>query len=262
MKQTRGKQKVARSAMPVREQEMGAGTEGVELAPPASGVSAVDSQPVQRMVASEPENRTGLPDRLKAGVEQLSGLAMDDVRVHYNSAKPAQLQALAYTQGTEIHVGPGQERHLSYEAWHVVQQKRERVPATLHTKGISINDDRNLEHEAQVMGTRALHVKYSDSGKSRAAIQPVTTVQRVVKAGLPNKRKIEMNPFTNIPDTSPSPIHPGTVPTPFPDIGQLRMDVTTTNRVPYTTANIEQIRRHSLPKSGAATKVRIVGYNV
>ena len=39
---------------------------------------------VQRMV-----NNTGLPDRLKSGIEQLSGYSMDDVKVHYNSPKPA-----------------------------------------------------------------------------------------------------------------------------------------------------------------------------
>ncbi|NDV67379.1 hypothetical protein D0T66_00510 [Dysgonomonas sp. 25] len=45
---------------------------------------------------------------------------MDDVRVHYNSAKPAQLQALAYAQDTDIHIAPGQEQHLPHEVWYVV----------------------------------------------------------------------------------------------------------------------------------------------
>jgi len=30
------------------------------------------------------ENNTGMPDNLKAGVENLSGIDMSDVRVHYN----------------------------------------------------------------------------------------------------------------------------------------------------------------------------------
>ena len=98
---------------------------------------------------------TGLPDTLKAGVESLSGLSLDDVHVHYHSSKPAQVQALAYTQGTEIHVGPGQERHLAHEAWHVVQQKQGRVKPTLQAKGMKINDDQGLEREADVMGIRA-----------------------------------------------------------------------------------------------------------
>ncbi|MDE2389448.1 MAG: hypothetical protein KGN35_10295, partial [Betaproteobacteria bacterium] len=40
-------------------------------------------------------NNTGLPGNLKSGIESLSGLSMDSVRVHYNSSQPAQLNALA-----------------------------------------------------------------------------------------------------------------------------------------------------------------------
>ena len=56
----------------------------------------------QRAEAPRPNN-TGMPDNLKSGIESLSGFSMDDVRVHYNSSKPATVQALAYTQGTDIH---------------------------------------------------------------------------------------------------------------------------------------------------------------
>lgn len=76
-------------------------------------------------------NTKGLPDNLKSGIENLSGYAMDDVKVHYNSDKPAQLQAHAYAQGNHIHLARGQERHLPHEAWHVVQQKQGRVKPTL-----------------------------------------------------------------------------------------------------------------------------------
>lgn len=103
------------------------------------------------------KNETGMPDHLKSGVENLSGLAMDDVRVHYNSAKPAAVQALAYAQGTEIHVGPGQEKHLAHEAWHVVQQKQGRVKPTVQLAGTAVNDDKVLEQEADSMGARALN---------------------------------------------------------------------------------------------------------
>lgn len=101
------------------------------------------------------ENATGLPDALKAGIENLSGLSMDDVRVHYNSGEPARVQALAYTQGTHIHVGPGQERHLPHEAWHVVQQKRGQVKPMRKVKGVSVNDDAGMEREADAWGARA-----------------------------------------------------------------------------------------------------------
>ena len=97
-------------------------------------------------------NNTGLPDNLKSGIENLSGYSLDDVKVHYNSDKPAQLQALAYAQGTDIHLAPGQENHLPHEAWHVVQQKQGRVQSTTQLEGIYVNDNQGLEKEADVMG--------------------------------------------------------------------------------------------------------------
>lgn len=106
-------------------------------------------QPVQK------KNETGMPDNLKAGIEDLSGFSMDDVRVHYNSDKPATVQALAYTQGTDIHVAPGQEQHLPHEAWHVAQQMAGRVEPTTEVGGMPVNDNAALEHEADVMGAKA-----------------------------------------------------------------------------------------------------------
>jgi hypothetical protein len=101
-------------------------------------------------------NNTGLPDNLRAGVESLSGLSMDNVKVHYNSSQPAQLNAHAYAQGADIHVGPGQEQHIPHEAWHVVQQAQGRVKPTLQMKdGVGVNDDQGLEVEADLMGGRA-----------------------------------------------------------------------------------------------------------
>jgi len=118
-----------------------------------------NTQPIQKK-----ENNTGLPDTLKSGIENLSGYAMDDVKVHYNSDKPAQLNAHAYAQGTDIHLASGQEKHLPHEAWHVVQQKQGRVRPTTQLRGpstslrnpVNINDDVGLEREADVMGEKAL----------------------------------------------------------------------------------------------------------
>ncbi|WP_083629356.1 eCIS core domain-containing protein [Tenacibaculum agarivorans] len=108
-------------------------------------------------------NNIGLPDTLKTGIENLSGYSMDDVKVHYNSSKPAQLQAHAYAQGTDIHLAPGQEKYLPHEAWHVVQQKQGRVKPTRQLKSkVNINDDAGLEKEADVMGTKALYSGKTD----------------------------------------------------------------------------------------------------
>ncbi|MEZ2443433.1 DUF4157 domain-containing protein [Chitinophaga sp. RCC_12] len=127
------------------------------------------------------ENKTGLPDNLKSGIENMSGQSMDDVRVHYNSAEPAQLQALAYAKGSDIHLGPGQEKHLPHEAWHVVQQKQGRVQATTQLKqGTPVNDDKGLEHEADIMGQKALQL-YSASPVRPLAITQLKqeVVQRI-----------------------------------------------------------------------------------
>jgi len=113
------------------------------------------------------KNNTGLPNQLKSGIENLSGFSMNDVKVHYNSPKPAQLQAHAYAQGTNIHLGPGQEKHLPHEAWHVVQQKQGRVKPTMQMKGqFNINDDPGLEKEADIMGTKSNQFARTDSKTS------------------------------------------------------------------------------------------------
>ena len=105
-------------------------------------------------------NKTGMPDNLKNGIENLSGMDLDDVKVHYNSDKPAQLQAHAYAKGTNIYVASGQEHNLPHEAWHVVQQKQGRVQPTLQMKeGVAVNDDKGLEREADVMGSKALNTQ-------------------------------------------------------------------------------------------------------
>lgn len=113
------------------------------------------AQTTQHQPIQKKENKTGLSDNLKDGVETLSGFSMDDVKVHYNSDKPAQLQAHAYAQGADIYLGPGQEKHLHHEAWHVVQQMQGRVEPTMQTKEVQINDDKGLEREADVMGEKA-----------------------------------------------------------------------------------------------------------
>ncbi len=118
-----------------------------------------EEEPLQARALQREErqaNRTGLPEGLRSGVEQLSGHAMDGVRVHYNSSQPAAVQAHAFAQGSDIHIGPGQERHLPHEAWHVVQQAQGRVPPTTEVAGLPVNDDAGLEREADVMGHKAL----------------------------------------------------------------------------------------------------------
>ena len=102
------------------------------------------------------ENNTGLPDNLKSGMENLSGMSLDHVKVHRNSDKPAAVQAHAYAQGSDIHLASGQEKHLPHELGHVVQQTEGRVRPTTSVNGMAVNDSTTLEKEADSMGARAL----------------------------------------------------------------------------------------------------------
>lgn len=129
---------------------------------PLQGKFVSDKLLQRKETPAAPSNNTGLPDNLKTGIESLSGISMDNVRVHYNSDRPAQLNALAYAQGSDIHLGPGQEQHLPHEAWHVVQQAQGRVQPTMQLKeGVPVNDDHALESEADVMGNKSLEIASS-----------------------------------------------------------------------------------------------------
>ena len=133
-------------------------------------------------------NRTGLPDGLKAGIERLSGVRIDDVRAHTNSSKPAAVDARAYTRGPDIEVAPGQVRHLPHEAWHLVQQRQGRVKPTGRVAGGPVNDDPALEREADVMGTQAkkLGAGSGAGGRARApAGHPAAAAEHAPAHGSP-----------------------------------------------------------------------------
>jgi hypothetical protein len=138
------------------------------------------------------ENKTGLPDQLKSGIESLSGISLDNVKVHYNSAQPAQFNALAYAQGNDIHVAPGQERHLPHEAWHVVQQAQGRVQPTRQLKaGVPVNDNAALEAEADAMGARAVaEGAILDTASPYSQASPA--LQRVHAAGQGTTNAVQM----------------------------------------------------------------------
>ncbi len=93
----------------------------------------------------------GLPPGLRAGLEALSGLSLQAVRVHHDSTQPAALAAQAFAQGPEIHLAPGQAQQLPHEAWHVVQQAQGRVAAPASGP----QRDASLEAEADLMGALA-----------------------------------------------------------------------------------------------------------
>ena len=120
----------------------------------ANSHAAEQSPSIQKV-----ENNTGLPDNLKSGMENLSGMSLDHVKVHRNSSKPGAVQAHAYAQGSDIHLASGKEKHLPHELSHVVQQAQGRVKPITSVNGMTVNDNVGLEKEADVMGVQAMQTK-------------------------------------------------------------------------------------------------------
>jgi hypothetical protein len=74
---------------------------GLSLNPPTFQLMAsdgADAPPVQRK-----ESSGGLPGDLVSGFAASTGHDLSNVNVHRNSDKPAQVGALAYAQGNDIH---------------------------------------------------------------------------------------------------------------------------------------------------------------
>jgi hypothetical protein len=148
-------------------------TRGITAIPPSYGLEFVDRQrehgePPQRSASSviQAKRDAILPADLRASIESLSGIDMSGIRVHYDSAEPARLGAVAYTERNEIRVAPGQEHHLAHEAWHAVQQRQGRVQPTTRLDGVAINDDPALESEADGMGAIALDMSRGPTAAS------------------------------------------------------------------------------------------------
>lgn len=116
-------------------------------------------------------NLTGIPAQLKLELEERSGMSFDDVRVHYSSDRPARLNALAYTQGNQVYVGPGQEKHLRHELGHVVQQKLGQVPVTRKVNGMPVNDNPQLEAQADHFLSQGIRLPVHEERRHRSVIQ-------------------------------------------------------------------------------------------
>jgi uncharacterized protein DUF4157 len=178
VKRAGGRQSLAQSAVHLLELQRLAGNRAVRQllrkpgrssqraagngAPPRSNAAVVQRAPEDEPLQAGPESaapreRSGMSDQLKSGIEALSGIDLSNVHVHTNSDKPAQVKALAYARGNEIHVAPGQEQHMPHEAWHIVQQAQGRVKPTMQmSHGVPVNDEEGLEREADVMAGKAL----------------------------------------------------------------------------------------------------------
>lgn len=123
------------------------------------------------------------------------------VQVHYNSPRPAQLHADAYTRGNQIYLGAGQEHCLPHELGHVLQQQRRAVPITEQINGVGVNTDTHLEQEADRLGAgigsqTSLNMQASpDTGSGAASSVSASSSAPVqMKMSLPWRDKHPKNP--------------------------------------------------------------------
>lgn len=84
------------------------------------------------------------------------GLSVPEV--HYNSPEPERLGVKAFTKNAEVYLAPGEgEETLKHELGHVIQQKKEKIPATTKIGEQPVNLDPKLEQEADEI---AKHIEY------------------------------------------------------------------------------------------------------
>ncbi|MCR0576021.1 DUF4157 domain-containing protein [[Clostridium] innocuum] len=93
-----------------------------------------------------PEKITGIPADVKSEAERKSGCDLSNVKVHYNSTKPADYQAVGIAQKNTIHLAPFHENKIKHEVVHIVQQKQNTFPVC-QQRGSVVSDSR-LEREA------------------------------------------------------------------------------------------------------------------
>lgn len=104
-----------------------------------------------------------LPAPVQAKMERSFNADFSDVQIHTDSPAAGAIGAHAFTQGEEVHFAPGQydpgsqsgQALIGHELSHVVQQREGRVKAPMQARGLPVEDDPGLEHQADVEGERA-----------------------------------------------------------------------------------------------------------
>lgn len=142
----------AQATRPARQERPGAGSLR-SLISQMGNQAALDE--VGDMLAQDPPPACGggqpLEKAMQARMERQFGLSLADVRVHRDSEEPVKYGARAYTQGTEIFLGPGQEKCLPHELGHVAQQLSGTVvPTGAAWDGTPVNTDSMLEQQASM----------------------------------------------------------------------------------------------------------------
>jgi len=130
---------------------------------PDCGAKQLKKSTKQSTTATKSKSSSSMPDDVQAKMEQSFNQDFSNVNIHANSQQASDLGALAYTQGSDIHFAPGEysphsesgQELLGHELTHTIQQQERQVSPTVQKKGVAINDDSQLEKEADDFGKKA-----------------------------------------------------------------------------------------------------------
>lgn len=123
-----------------------------------------DTEPVSAP-GGEPahDDKTGLPDDVRQGMEEAIGGNFSSVQFVTESKKAEEVGALAFTQGKNVEFAPGQFKPdttaglelIGHELTHVDQQDKGTVEPTMEIGEMLVNDDKSKETEADDKGKAA-----------------------------------------------------------------------------------------------------------
>lgn len=165
---------------------------GQLLSSDASKANPASDRPIEKK-ANE-----NLPKVLQSNIEASFGQDFSDVDIQKNSQKALELNALAFTQGENIHFAPGQfnpasetgRNLIGHEFTHIAQQRSGVVkPTRVMAKGLAVNENKGLESEADQMGKKAARgeslAKYQSPGLGiRNYLRPLQAKSNVIQRAL------------------------------------------------------------------------------
>ncbi|PIE18510.1 MAG: hypothetical protein CSA66_04690 [Proteobacteria bacterium] len=126
-----------------------------------------------------------IPGGVRERFESAFGHDFGDIRIHRGSSQAMAVGATAFARGNDIHFAPGRFDAgsqsgldvLGHELTHIVQQRAGRVPIP-QGKGTTINVDRALEAEADLLGARAARgQRVNVTGSSAGLIRRPDAIQ-------------------------------------------------------------------------------------
>ncbi len=110
------------------------------------------------------------------------GLSVPEV--HYDSPEPEKLGVKAFTKNAEVYLAPGEgEETLKHELGHVIQQKKEKIPATTEIDGEKVNLNPALEKEADKLSENLNNAEKLD--------KETVQTQDVIQFAKPTREELE-----------------------------------------------------------------------